>query len=186
MFQRFILVLMPLFLLFACTTVDTQVDYDDSVDFTALKTYSWLPEKKNRYKDQRLNSEIFLKRLHRTVNQAFTLRGFKLVSTNSDFTIGYHVGVKDRTSITTMNNYYGYPDQGWGRSYNPAYSSYGSRTTVYQYEEGSLTLDISKSKRLVWRGSAQAELMQSRSNQQKDELLEKAVNQMFEKFPPKK
>ena len=87
-----------------------------------------------------------------------------------------------------MNDYYGYSGYyGWGRSNYPGYNMHSTQTTVYHYEEGSLILDIvdTKNKQLIWRGSAQAEIIASRTSKQRDELIEKAVDKLFSQFPPK-
>jgi len=174
-------------ILSACSSVDTQVDYDKEVDFTKLKTYSWLPDSKKRYADIRLNSDIFKKRIYNTVNKALAARGYKEVTDNPDFTIGYHVVIENKTSVNTMNDYYGY--SGYGRGWNnyPGYNMHSTQTSVYHYEEGSLILDIvdTKSKQLIWRGSAQAEISKSRTAKQRDELVQKAVDKLFSQLPAK-
>ena len=174
-------------ILSACSSVDTQVDYDKEMDFTKLKTYSWLPDSKKRYTDVRLNSDIFKKRIYNTVNKALAARGYKEVTQNPDFTLGYHVAIENKTSINTMNDYYGYSRDGWGRSYYPGYNMHSTQTSVYHYEEGSLILDIvdTKSKQLIWRGSAQAEISKSRTSKQRDELIKKTVDKLFSQLPAK-
>lgn len=178
--------LLPL-ILSACSSIDTQVDYDKEVDFSKLKTYSWLPDSKKRYTDIRLNSDIFKKRIYNTVNKALAVRGFKEVTDNPDFTIGYHVAIENKTSVNTMNDYYGYSGYGWGRSNYPGYNMHSTQTSVYHYEEGSLILDIvdTKRKQLIWRGSAQAEISKSRTTKQRDELIKKAVDKLFSQLPAK-
>lgn len=181
-----LLSLLPL-ILSACSSIDTQVDYDKEVDFSKLKTYSWLPDSKQRYADIRLNSDIFKKRIYNTVNKALAVRGYKEVTQNPDFTLGYHVAIENKTSVNTMNDYYGYPRSGWGRNYYSQYDYYSAQTTVYHYEEGSLILDLvdTKSKQLIWRGSAQAEVSKSRTAKQRDELIKKAVDKLFSQLPAK-
>ena len=64
--------------------------------------------------------------------------------------------------------------------------AYAGGVDVYQYEQGSLMLDIvdAGTHQLVWRGSAQAEIDQYAKDEKKDKLLNDAVGGMLAKFPP--
>ena len=46
MIKHMVLLSILSLILSACSSVDTQVDYDKAVDFSKLKTYSWLPDSK--------------------------------------------------------------------------------------------------------------------------------------------
>ena len=77
-----------------------------------------------------------------------------------------------------------YSGTGWG------YGGWGpggmgtSTTTVNEYKEGTLVLDMydSNSRQLLWRGTATDTL--SDKPEKNEKKLNKAVEKMFDKFPP--
>jgi len=54
------------------------------------------------------------------------------------------------------------------------------------YEQGTLILDMAGGDRVVWRGSAQAEIDRRLDGEARDVRLQNAVREMLKKFPPKK
>ena len=55
------------------------------------------------------------------------------------------------------------------------------------YEQGTLILDIAAAgaDRMIWRGSAQAELDRQTSDTSRDERIRSVVKDMLKRFPPK-
>jgi len=78
----------------------------------------------------------------------------------------------------TLRTFYdGFPGWRWG--------GFGEATTyVDNYEVGSLVVDMfdSRSKRLIWRGSATDTVPDKAAKALKD--LDKSVEKMFDHFPP--
>ena len=75
-------------------------------------------------------------------------KGLKLVESGDfDFVVLAHAGIKERTQIHETGGHYG----GW---YDPYWGPYGGTTTVSNYEEGTLVIDIVhwEKKELAWRG----------------------------------
>lgn len=58
---------------------------------------------------------------------------------------------------------------------------------MYEYEEGTLILDVvdPKSKELMWRGSAQDEVNFKSTPEKAQAQINEAVNGMLEHFPPR-
>ena len=54
------------------------------------------------------------------------------------------------------------------------------------YEQGTLVIDLvdRRTKKLVWRGTAQAALSETPSKAEREATIDEAVKKMFEKFPP--
>lgn len=173
-----------------CSTMEINYDYDPKANFAGLKTYDWLDEPQKATGDPRVDNNTILKgRIHTSVDTALAARGFRKVSSDPDFLIAYHVSLDRRQSVQTLNSYYGYGPgwgYGYGASYRPGYWAGAPETYVYEYEEGTLILDIVDpgSKALLWRGSAQDEVS-FKSTPEKDQAqLDEAVNGMLEHFPP--
>ena len=104
-------------------------------------------------------------------------KGLVRSSENPDILIAEHLASKDKLQV-----------ENWGYGYGP-YGSYwgGNRVSVYQYEEGSLILDFvdPQSKRLIWRGSAKAEVDSVDTPEKSEKLVNEAVNKILANFPPK-
>ena len=173
-----------------CSTIETSYDFDPKAKFTGLKTYKWLDKPQKLTGDPRIDGNTILaNRIHEAVDTELAARGFRKVSSDPDFLVAYHVSLDKRRSVQTLNSYYGYGPgwgYGYGASYRPGYWAGAPETYVYEYEEGTLILDIvnPENKELIWRGSAQDEV-NFKSTPEKDQTqLNEAVQQMLENFPP--
>jgi hypothetical protein len=173
-----------------CSSLEISYDFDPKADFAGLKTYGWIKEPPKPTGDPRIDGNTILEtRIHDAVDSGLVARGFRKVSADPDFLVAYHVSLDRRQSVQTLNSYYGYGGgwgYGYGASYRPGYWAGAPETYVYEYEEGTLILDIvdPKNKELIWRGSAQDEV-HFKSTPEKDQAqLNEAVRKMLEKFPP--
>ncbi|WP_375760737.1 DUF4136 domain-containing protein [Corallococcus exercitus] len=169
----------------SCAGVDVGTNYDPAAvqRINEFRSYAWLshPEQTT---DTRINNAITESQVTGAVDRNLQARGYKKVdaSANPDFLIGWQGAIDTRLSAETVDSYWGYPwDPFWGSYYGP------SETYVRQYDVGTLILDVvdAREKTLVWRGTAQANLGDSPSAQTDGGRIEKGVEKMLEKFPPK-
>jgi hypothetical protein len=166
-------------------------DYDPSASFADLKTFSWLPEPDERTQESRIPKDSFVhQRICTAVEKELTSKGFQQQTSGvPDFQVGYHVTLDKQTNVAVLNNHYGY-SPGWAWRYGYAYRPYGyvgaPETYVYQYDEGTLILDIvdPKTNQLIWRGSATDEVNLSATAEMKQKQINEAVTRLLEKFPP--
>jgi|SRR5579871_776879 hypothetical protein len=151
----------------AAFAVDVKTDFDHHVNFSKYRTYSWAkidtpdPLWNDRVKD--------------AVDRALAAKGWTQVPSGGDVSIVAIGTTHERPTLQTF--YYGF--DGW------LWSGFGDSTTyVEHYTEGTLVVDMfdTNNKKLIWRGSASDTLT---GKPEKDEKkVEKAVNKMFEHFPP--
>ena len=184
------LLLLPAAALTGCSTLQVSSDFDPKANFASLKTYDWLDEPQKPTGDPRIDGNTLLEnRIHEAVDTSLAARGYKKVASDPDFLVAYHVSLDKRQSVQTLNSYYGYGPgwgYGYGASYRPGYWAGAPETYVYEYEEGTLIVDIvnPQNKELMWRGSATDEV-NFKSTPEKDQTqLNNAVNEMLERFPP--
>lgn len=189
MAMRALIVLLAAVLV-GCSSVEIKHDYDPKANFAGLKTYKWLDEPQKPTGDPRIDGNTILEnRVHEAVDTGLAARGFRKVTSDPDFLVAYHVSLDKQRSVQTLNSYYGYGPgwgYGYGASYRPGYWTGAPETYVYEYEEGTLLLDIvnPKDKALMWRGSARDEV-HFKSTPEKDQTqLNEAVLKMLENFPP--
>lgn len=131
---------------------------DPAANFANFKTYDYVPELAG---DDFGYQSFLVKYLKTAVNREMQARGYTLSPDNPDLLVNFYVNTKEKirsTSTPTMGGgYYGYRRgyySGWGGGYE---------TTVTQYTEGTLSIDIidAARKQLVWEGVAVGRIRQS-------------------------
>ena len=162
--------------LISCSSIyDISYDYDRSADFLNLKTYDWIPvpEKSN------MNS-LDLMRIQKAVSAELNDKGLIKASKDPDFLIASHFGTKDKINVSSWGYGYGPYGRYWG-----GYWGYGG-VSVYQYEEGTLIIDFVEpnSKNLLWRGAAKSVVDNTITPENRDKMINDAVQKVLENFPP--
>ena len=122
-------------------------------------------------------------RIRNSIDAGLTAKGFKKGGEGADLAIGYQVTSAERRSYNTVNTGwgggYGYGGYGWG-----GYGMSMGTSTTYEnaWEEGSLMVGMfdRRTKNLVWTGTATAALDESRSPEQRQQLVDDAVTKMLE------
>lgn len=175
----------------SCTSVKTSTNYDpNSVQaLDSYRTYAWLPMKEGA--DPRVYNPIIQARVQLAVDRELQARGYQKVAEGRtpDFKIGWHGAIDDKVDVDFVNRFYGYA---WDPWYDPFYGpvAYGgaglSEPVVREYRQGTLILDIvdAGSNKLVWRGTAESELSENMSAEKSQKLINKAADELLEKFPP--
>jgi len=155
---------------------DVTYDYDKNVNFANLKTYNWMPVPEKSGVDS-----FVVQRVKNAVNAELKAKGLTMTSSNPDFLIAEHLGKEDKVQTDTWGYDYGARGRYWGGGYGAP-----AAVSTYEYQEGSLILDFvdSKSKQLIWRGSAKAEVQNIRTPEKSEKVINKAVKMMMKKFPP--
>jgi hypothetical protein len=151
--------------------IDVKTDYDPSAvqAMNSYKTYSWATAKR----DQTV-SNLNAQRIVDAIDNALKSKGFTKQASGGDFQVAF---------IATTSQQTGY---GWGRWYGGGGMS-TSRTTAYNWQQGTLVLDIvdGKTNEMVYRSTAQAEVDQDLSPSERQTRLNSGALKMLEKFPPK-
>ena len=161
--------------LFASTAPAQQVktDYDRSANFAQYKTYSW---EKVKTKDA-----LDVDRIKSAVNAALAAKGWNQVESGGDVSI---IAVEMTQKEQTLNTFYDGFGGGWGwRRFGGG--GFGEATTTTDtYKVGTVVIDLfdTKTKQLIWRGSASDTLSSNSDKNIKN--LDKGVDKMFKNFPP--
>jgi len=145
-----------------------KTDYDRNANFGQYKTFSW----------QHLKTQdpLDVDRIKSDVNAALTAKGWTQVASGGDVSI---IAIQTTQDQQTLNTFYDGFGGGWGwRRFG------GGATTTETYEVGTLVVDLfdTKTKQLIWRGSASDTL--SNNSNKNIENLNKGVDKLFKKFPP--
>ncbi len=163
------LLVLGLLVLPAAFAQKVEVEFDQSANFGAYKTFAIRDGRLNS-KNPSLNSELVRKRLDTDVQKALVAKGLTFVTSGpADLNVHYTLGAATRVQREA------YP-AGW--------RGWGTRIVRVPYTEGTLVIDLrdSGTRSLVWRAIAR----QEKSNPAKIEgKLDDMVKKSFDKYPPK-
>ena len=174
---KFLSFIMSTFLFIGCSTLEVSVDYDDSYNFKAAKTFAIV--KNNEMPEDTLTND----RIVNAVKNDLELKKYKQVSVEeADLIVVFYLQVKEKSQVSTsFSGGLGY--RGYGRGYG--YGGGMATTHTYEYEEGTLVIDAlnPKTKKIVWRAIGVKELKNLETPAQRTEAVNKAVKKIMEKFP---
>lgn len=173
-----------LLLLGACSSVTADADWDTNVDFTKLKTWSFLHKAPPTTGNPDLDNHLFHERVRKAVRESFAEKGLVEAKDGQkpDLLVTYTANVRQKVDVDYVSNYYGYGSYHWG-----GWASIDKQVRVN--DVGNLLLDLLVPQddgrpKLAWRGSAEAYVQKDRTPEQKYELILEAVNKMLTWFPP--
>jgi hypothetical protein len=149
-----------------------QTDFDHQANFSQYKTYSW--------QEIKASNTLWDARIKDAVNAQLAAKGWTQVDSGGDVAI---VAIKTTQTQRTLQTFYDGMGGGWRWR---GFGGFGESTTTEQdYKEGTLVLDMydTKTKQLIWRGSAEDTLSDKADKNEKK--LEKGVAKMFKSFPPR-
>lgn len=184
---RFLIAGLALGLLAAggCAGPKVLTDFDPSAEFSAFHTFAF-SGLTDRDQGGVLDNSLMRKRIEELVGRQLTAKGLRQVGMEDrpDLLVHFWVGVKDKQRVQSTGMpggaYYG-GRYGWRAGY-PGY--YGGNVTTYEYQEGTLIVDLATStkKELVWRAVIVGTL--ESSSESNLELANKGVARAFEDYPP--
>ena len=158
----------------ACNPTYIEHDYDKEVDFGQFKTFAWLEQTTiTKGTPQAVQQSALLEaRIKRSVNEGLAQKGLRLVESEPDLIIAYHIGLQDYTEIRRTGT-------GWGFDRN---------TRVDHFQEGTFFLDLidAKKDQLVWRGIAEGVLDEYPTPEKLDRDVNDMVQRLLKKYPPPK
>jgi hypothetical protein len=161
----------PLFVMALTAAIfadQVKVDYDHGANFSQVKTYSW--------SKVHTASSIWDNRVKDAVDKELAAKGWTQVPSGGDVAL---VAI-EKTSVQ--------------QQYDTFYNGFGGRrfggfgdstTTVDNYKVGTLIVSMldGNSKQLMWRGTSSSDL--SGNPEKNTKNLDKDVQKMFKKFPPR-
>jgi hypothetical protein len=159
---------------FGILMAEVKTDYDHSADFAGYHTFSWLKVD--------ASNPLWTDRIKQAVGQQLSAKGWTEQPSGGDVS----VAAMGRTrQEQTYNTFYDGLGGGWGWRRFGGMGMGEATTTVEDTPVGSLNVDLfdSRTKKLIWRGTASQTL--SSKPEKNTEKLDKAVADMFKKFPPK-
>jgi hypothetical protein len=180
-----LLLIAGLFVIWGCSSVSVQTDFDTEVDFSTYKTYMWyageMPE------DDALSANLLVKkRVASGVEKALESKGYVKGSAEEfDFVVIIHAGSKEKMQVTSYGyGGYGYGRYGRGRGWGGGYGT----TDVHYYDETTLIIDLvdAEKKELAWRGTGVGTVKEYSDQEEMQEAIDEVVAKILADFPPEK
>jgi hypothetical protein len=167
-------------LLTACSSYDIKYDYDLDSDFSAFKTYRWIPRPESTgatsARTAVQSNTLLDKRIRAAVDAQLAAKGFTQSEDNPDLLVVYHTGLQNKVEVTD-----------WGYTYAGSYWGWAGRDIdVYNYTEGTLIVDLvqASNRQLAWRGSATGVVEPGRPPEEVEARLHDVVARIFANYPP--
>lgn len=170
--------------------VKVKTDYDTSADFSALRSYVWLPTPPYRtqtsptVKDNFVAPEVIDAPIRAAIDRQLAAKGLMLTtSDHPDCFLVYYAAFGVDIDASVLGENYAYIT-GWGSPFLGATPT----TSLRVIEQGTLVLDMLNRDRKVaiWRGTATGAIDRDRTDAQRKQTLDEAVEKMFKDFPPEK
>lgn len=182
---KHIMVWAGILLLAGCSSISTDYDYNEDINFAELTKWNWLEMTKDtgshKYHVDGLND----RRIREGLEQQLTAAGLtKVPAAEAQILVNYLTKVENKTDVNTFYTsfgYYPYSVRGFGAGLQ-------ADTRVHEYKEGTLIIDIvdAKSKELLWRGAGSDTIKEGRTPAERTEQIQDALKTIFEAYPPGK
>jgi hypothetical protein len=170
-------------LMAGCSSVSVRTDYDETADFSALKTYAWKFAEQPETGDPRIDNDLLDSRIRTAIDSTLAARNFQCSEESEvDFQISYFMDYERRIGGSRTSF-------GAGAGSRGGYGgSVGYNTMIYDYEQGSLTIDIidAESGKTIWRGVGARAAYSGSNPDQITKITNESVARIFKKFPPTK
>jgi hypothetical protein len=171
----------------AAQKVKIDTHRDEQANFSALKTYSWLPSPPSPQivapdakGDPTLTQEVIGPHIIAAVDRELAARGLtKIEAGEPDVRVVYYAALSMNMDTAQLGSYYQYTT-GWGTLVGTF-----ATTNTEVYERGSIIVDVVNraSNKAIWRGSAAARINRENNLDKRVARVNEVIADMFEKFP---
>ncbi len=181
-FLFFLITIVTAAIMPSCTpTVKVTSDYDKNANFQQYKTFTLANVDAEKQSISQLNQN----RINNAVTGEMIKKGFQQVSSNADLVVNVATILKDKKSISSNTDYYGY-----GGVYRPYMWGGGMGMTGYttynvqDYKDGSLIIGVvdAKTNHLIWEGIGNSEI--DKPLKDPDAEIPAAISKIMANFPP--
>ena len=177
----------------ACNTLPRiGYDFDPAADFSAYRTYAWMPGPQAKTGDRRVDNSAVDIRIRTAVDTRLRLKGYAPSPDGKpDFFLTYHAGVKELAADSTSQfldpTMAGIPFSMSADTRNMGKPRQEPEAKIDPRLSGSLLVDVidAETNKLVWRGTAAGEVDPGLTSQERDARMRAIVEKMFSHFPPK-
>jgi hypothetical protein len=167
----------------ACATIRTGSHYDETTNFGAYQTFSWIDEAPYIDGDSDVRiSPLTQSKIQQAIQTQLESKGYSFAEDrdSADFVVAYTVGTREKISVTSYPvDFHG----SWGWHVHGSYY-YVREYSEHRYTEGTLGVDIfdGKSSKPVWHGWAEKSITES-DREDPSSVIKEGVAKLFQSFP---
>ena len=163
-----------------CESIQTRSDYDDRIDFSGYRTFSWISEHPMVDADPSV-SPLTEGRIELAIIDVMKTKGIAFVPNvrQADFVVAFTVGARQKLRVDTTTYPVGYRGPFmWG-------TGYYQDVDVREYTEGRLSIDVFDTKlhQPVWHGYGTKSITGS-DRDNPAPVIQKVVAEILKPFPP--
>jgi uncharacterized protein YceK len=182
MMERIVLLVLIVFVLGGCASIQTATEQSPDVDFREYSTWDWIESQRPpNWAPPASDEPEFDTYIRSAIETLMSDRRYVKQAAGPDLRVDYHVTSQDMVNATVVNNYYG---ESWYPQYRLGLPGFQD---VYKnrWEEGALLVLVfdDKTKELVWRGIARTEVNSQGPVDEIMEIIDKAVDKLLKKLP---
>ena len=170
-------------LLGGCATINTGSHFDETANFGAYKSFSWIDDEPLISMDSSIPvSPLAQSMVESAIKNELMAKGYTFAENrdNADFAVGYTIGTRENIRVESYPAHYrGY----WG--WHVPYSYYYYRDfSAHSYTQGTLAVDIfdNDTGKPVWHGWAEKTVSRS-DREDPGPAIKQGVRKLFESFP---
>jgi hypothetical protein len=177
-------VIAPLVILLSACAASVNVEYDQSYDFSKIKTFTILDHPTKKSGNPQIDNELIARRIVAAIKKNLIAKGYSQSSDNPDIKVDYLVTQRTSVSSRQSSVTFGLGGYGYRGGLGMAYSV--PMGDVQTYEEGVLTINIVDARKntLMWTGSSSRILGENETPETIDQGINEIVSDILAKFPP--
>ncbi len=167
----------------ACATISTGSHFDETTNFGAYQTFSWIDQVPYISDGSTVRiSPLTQNKIQQAIQSQLEQTGYSFTEDreNADFVLAYTIGTRDKIRVDSYP--VGYRGS-WGWHVHGSYY-YVREYSEHSYTEGTLGVDIydGKSNKPVWHGWAEKTITES-DREDPSSVIKEGVAKLFQSFP---
>lgn len=162
------------------------IDFDKSINFASFSSFTIDKKPVRISADTRINSPFMRKRIVSEIENQFSAKGYEVLSQKSELEIKYYLDIKHEVETQESGGVaFGFGSGGHHSAVGIGFNIPIGETTSIDLLV--LTIDIlsTQSEKLLWRGSLSSYLYEGATPESNNQLVNRLVSEILNKFPTK-
>jgi hypothetical protein len=170
------------------TKFETGSQQTSSANFARRSTFRFVPDKSQAAREAVASGPDWRGIISQDILTVLNAKGYRFFpNRQTDLLVAFHIVLTDHESVTTLDNYLGYPLTP-SQSAQTDLSKFQDPNHPGEASKGTLIIDLvdPKKKVLLWRGWAKTKVDLKQSGDKLRAVAKEAVNQILAKFPSRR
>jgi hypothetical protein len=167
------------------TTFQTGSELSPGASLAKRSTFRFVPDKSHEAAEAVASGPDWRAIIGQDILTELNAKGYRFFPNRAtDLLVAFHIVLVDNESVTTLDNYLGYPLTA-GQAAQADLSRFQDPNHPGQASKGTLIIDFidPKKRMLLWRGWAKTDVDLKQSGDKLQALAKEAVKQILAKFP---